>query len=201
MQRIQQAYTVGMRAFASRTVSAIVRLPVSPNGLTVTGMLLACVAGGFIAANWFVLGTVVFLIASLMDLFDGSLARAKGLQSEFGEFLDSSLDRVGEAAALTGVAVHFAREGNELGTAAAFVAVVASFLVSYTRAKAESLGVESKVGLMQRPERTVLLIGGLLFGWYEPVLLTAVLLLAVLTVYTVFQRVIHVGRQLERRAG
>jgi CDP-diacylglycerol--glycerol-3-phosphate 3-phosphatidyltransferase len=199
LQEMQHAYTAGMRRWASRLVVRIVKLPISPNGLTVTGMLLACTAGVLFAVGWFLLGTAVFLAASLCDLFDGSLARAKDMQSEFGEFLDSSLDRVGEAAALAGVAVHFARTGNEVGTAAAFVAVVAAFLVSYTRAKAESMGIDCHVGLMQRPERTVLLIGGLLFGWLEPVLFVVVLVLAGLTVWTVGQRVIHVGRQLERR--
>lgn len=198
-QELQHAYSAGMRRFGARAVVRLVRLPITPNGLTITGMLLAAGAGALIAVEWFLAGTALFLAASLMDLFDGSLARAKDMESEFGQFLDSTLDRVGEAAALAGVAVYFAREGNEFATGAAFVAVVAAFLVSYTRAKAESIGVDCTVGLMQRPERTVLLLFGLVFGWYQPILLSVVVALAVLTVVTVVQRIVHVSRELDRR--
>jgi CDP-diacylglycerol--glycerol-3-phosphate 3-phosphatidyltransferase len=136
-----------------------------------------------------------------MDTLDGRYSRMSGKGSPFGAFLDSTLDRVEEGIVLVAVAAYFASRGDELAVAAVVAAVLFSLMVSYTRARAEALGVECKVGLATRAVRVVIIAVGLLFakgaglGDFE-LLAPAIYLLAVLTAITTFQRVFHVRRAL-----
>jgi CDP-diacylglycerol---glycerol-3-phosphate 3-phosphatidyltransferase len=133
------------------------------------------------------------------DTLDGRYSRMSGKGTPFGAFLDSTLDRVSEGVVLTAVAVVFAEEGRNLGVAAVVVAVLASLMVSYTRARAEALGVECKVGIATRAIRVVILSAGILLadlGVLEP----AVYVLAGLSTFTVFQRIFHVRSELRRPA-
>jgi CDP-diacylglycerol--glycerol-3-phosphate 3-phosphatidyltransferase len=172
-------------------VSALVRLGVSPNLLTFLGCLLNVVAGVLIGLGQVVLGGVVMtVIAMPLDALDGSLARATGKQSKFGAFFDSTLDRIAEAALLIGLAALFMQRGDWVSALVAFVAMLGSFMVSYTRARAEGLGIECKVGLFSRVGRFVLLAIGLILNL--PVL--TVWLLAILSSATAVQRIIHVYR-------
>jgi len=149
----------------------------------------------------FFLGGLAFIIGSIMDTLDGRYSRMSGKGTAFGAFLDSTLDRCEEGIVLTAVAVSFARQHNELAVAAVVVAVFASLMVSYTRARAEALGVECKVGIATRPVRVVILSVGLVLargasiGHFD-LLAPAVYVLALLSAFTVVQRIIHVRGEL-----
>jgi CDP-diacylglycerol--glycerol-3-phosphate 3-phosphatidyltransferase len=163
--------------------------------------VLNVVAAVLLWERWFFLAGIVFVIGSVMDMLDGRYSRMSGKGTPFGAFLDSTLDRVEEGIVLTAVAAYFAARHDELAVAGVVVAVLGSLMVSYTRARAEALGVECKVGFASRPVRVVILSIGLLFakgaslGDFE-LLKPAVFALAVLTAITTIQRIIHVRRQL-----
>ena len=155
--------------------------------------------------RYFFLGGVAFIVGSIMDTLDGRYSRMSGKGTPFGAFLDSTLDRLEEGIVLTAVGAYFAARGDELAVAAVVLAVLGSLMVSYTRARAEALGVECKVGLASRAVRVVILSAGLLFakgaGLADFELLEpAVYVLAALAAFTTLQRIFHVRRQL-RAAG
>jgi CDP-diacylglycerol--glycerol-3-phosphate 3-phosphatidyltransferase len=173
----------------------------TPNAISLTGLVLNVVAAVLVTQRLFFLAGLAFIAGSLMDMLDGRYSRMSGKGTPFGAFLDSTIDRVEEGVVLTAVAAYFADRGDELAVGAVVLTVVGSYMVSYTRARAEALGVECKVGLATRPVRVVILSAGLLFakgaslGDFE-LLEPAIYLLAGLTVLTTFQRVMHVRRQL-----
>src|SRR4051794_32823473 len=170
----------------------------TPNAISLTGFVLCVVAAVLVAERLFFLSGLVFIVGSVCDTLDGRYSRMSGKGTPFGAFLDSTLDRVSEGVVLTGVAVVFADDGKDLGVAAVVVAVLASLMVSYTRARAEALGVECKVGIATRAVRVVILSAGLLLadlGVLEP----AVYVLAGLSTFTVFQRIFHVRSELIHR--
>jgi CDP-diacylglycerol--glycerol-3-phosphate 3-phosphatidyltransferase len=163
--------------------------------------VLNLVAAVLVWEQLFFLGGIAFIIGSIMDTLDGRYSRMSGKGTPFGAFLDSSLDRIEEGIVLTAVAGYFALEGNRVAAAAVVVAVLASLMVSYTRARAEALGVECKVGIATRPVRVVILSIGLVFakgaglGSFS-LLEPAVYVLAALSLITVAQRVVHVRGEL-----
>jgi CDP-diacylglycerol--glycerol-3-phosphate 3-phosphatidyltransferase len=173
----------------------------TPNAISLTGLALNLLAAALVWERLFFLGGVAFIVGSIMDTLDGRYSRMSGKGTPFGAFLDSTLDRVEEGIVLTAVAGYFALHGHRVAAAAVVVAVLASLMVSYTRARAEALGVECKVGIATRPVRVVILAVGLLFargaslGSFE-LLKPAVYVLAGLSVVTVGQRVWHVRRAL-----
>jgi CDP-diacylglycerol---glycerol-3-phosphate 3-phosphatidyltransferase len=172
-------------------VNLIARTGISPNFFTLLGCLLNVLAGVMIGLGYVVQGALVMtLVAMPMDALDGAVARATNKVSKFGAFFDSVLDRIAEAALLIGLAALFMQRQDQLSVLVAFVAMLASFMVSYARARAEGLGLECKVGLFSRLGRFILLAVGLLLN--QPV--ATVWLLAVLSSFTVVQRVIHVYR-------
>jgi CDP-diacylglycerol--glycerol-3-phosphate 3-phosphatidyltransferase len=178
----------------------------TPNKISLTGFVLNVVAAVLITQRLFFLAGIAFIVGSLMDMLDGRYSRMSGKGTPFGAFLDSTLDRVEEGVVLTAVAAYFAARGDELATAATVLTVVGSYMVSYTRARAEALGVECKVGIATRAVRVVILSAGLVFakgagiGDFE-LLEPAVYVLAVLTIFTTLQRVFHVRRQMLAGAG
>jgi CDP-diacylglycerol--glycerol-3-phosphate 3-phosphatidyltransferase len=173
----------------------------TPNAISMTGLLLNVVAAVLVTQRLFFLAGVAFIVGSLMDTLDGRYSRMSGKGTLFGAFLDSTLDRLEEGIVLTTVAAYFASQGDEFAVAAVVVVAVMSLMVSYTRARAEALGVECKVGLATRPVRVVLLSAGLLFakgaglGDFE-LLAPAIYVMAGLTTITVGQRIWHVRKQL-----
>jgi CDP-diacylglycerol--glycerol-3-phosphate 3-phosphatidyltransferase len=175
----------------------------TPNAISLTGLALNLLAAVLVWRQLFFLGGIAFIVGSIMDTLDGRYSRMSGKGTAFGAFLDSTLDRCEEGIVLTAVAVSFARQHNELAVAAVVVAVLASLMVSYTRARAEALGVECKVGIATRAVRVVILSIGLVFargaslGHFD-LLVVAVYVLAILSTFTVFQRVIHVHGELSR---
>ncbi|MBA2504574.1 MAG: CDP-alcohol phosphatidyltransferase family protein [Thermoleophilaceae bacterium] len=183
---------------------ALIESRLTPNAISLTGFALNVLAAVLVWQRYFFLAGIAFVVGSIMDTLDGRYSRMSGKGTPFGAFLDSTLDRVEEGVVLTAVAAYFADRGMELAAAATVLAVVGSMMVSYTRARAEALGVECKVGLATRAVRVVIISAGLLFargaglGDFE-LLAPAIYVLAVLTVFTTLQRIFHVRSEL--RAG
>ncbi len=177
----------------------------TPNAISLTGFTLNLAAAGLVVARLFFLAGIAFIIGSVMDTLDGRYSRMSGKGTPFGAFLDSTLDRLEEGIVLIAVGAYFAAQHNEVAVAAVVAAVLGSLMVSYTRARAEALGVECKVGLATRPVRVVILSIGLVFargaslGHFE-LLAPAVYVLAALTVLTTLQRILHVRSQLRAAA-
>ncbi len=177
----------------------------TPNAISLTGFVLNLAAAALIVDRMFFLAGVAFIVGSVMDTLDGRYSRMSGKGTPFGAFLDSTLDRLEEGIVLTAVAAYFASRHNQAAVAAVVVAVLASLMVSYTRARAEALGVACKVGLATRPVRVVILSIGLVFakgasiGHFE-LLAPAVYVLAVLSAFTVVQRIAYVRKQLNAPA-
>ena len=188
-----------LRSLLSPIVDGIarvfVRLGLSPSGLTVIGVLIACVAAALIAQGMLAVGGVVMLIAGVFDMFDGAVARMTDRATKFGAFFDSVMDRVSEAIVLLGLLWFYLDAGEQLGAVLVYVAIVGSTMVSYARARAEGLGIECKGGLMQRPERVASLGIGIIVGeWWEPAVLIVLGVIAALTVVTTVQRVVETAR-------
>ncbi len=175
----------------------------TPNAISAVGLVGNLAAAVLIWQGLYFLGGIAFIIGSVMDTLDGRYARASGKGTLFGAFLDSTLDRIEEGIVLTAIAYRFALSGDEFAAAMCVVVVLGSLMVSYTRARAEALGVECKVGLATRPVRVVILSIGLVFakgaGIFDADLLApAIYVMAALTAFTVFQRVWHVRNELRR---
>ena len=185
-----------------RARNLLIESRLTPNAISLTGLALNIVAAVLVYEDYFFLGGVAFIVGSIMDTLDGRYSRMSGKGSPFGAFLDSTLDRVSEGIVLAAVAAQFAEAGDKFAVAATVIAVLASVMVSYTRARAEALGVTGDVGIAPRAVRVVILSIGLLFakgaslGEFE-LLEPAVYVLAVLSIVTVFQRIFHVREALK----
>ena len=183
-------------------------LGVSPNAVSFAGLLLSMVAGFYYSGGLFLQGGLVLIVAGVCDVLDGQMARQTGRHSLFGAFFDSAVDRLSEIFIFTGFAWYFAGVPQDepgvvsgpLAVTITIFALAGSFMVSYTRARAEGLGVDCKVGWMQRPERIAFLVlGSLLAGIVAGghfVMIGTLLLIAVLGNYTAFQRILYVRNQL-----
>ena len=136
----------------------------TPNMISLAGLVLNLLAAVLITQELFFLAGIAFIVGSLMDMFDGRYSRMSGKGTLFGAFLDSTLDRIEEGIVLIAVAAYFAKQGDDVAVAATVLVVLGSLMVSYTRARAEALGVECKVGLATRAVRCVILSIGLLFA-------------------------------------
>jgi CDP-diacylglycerol--glycerol-3-phosphate 3-phosphatidyltransferase len=173
----------------------------TPNAISLTGFVLNLAAAALVVNRTFFLAGIAFIVGSIMDTLDGRYSRMSGKGTQFGAFLDSTLDRLEEGVVLTAVGAYFATKHDQLAVAAVVLAVLASLMVSYTRARAEALGVECKVGLATRPVRVVILSIGLVFArgasiGHFHLLAPAVYVLAALSLVTVCQRIWHVRKQL-----
>jgi CDP-diacylglycerol--glycerol-3-phosphate 3-phosphatidyltransferase len=205
LERVKNGYTTGARTLASRSIGGLARTRVTPNALTTAGVSL-CLAAAVIAyfeyrdeLLFYWLAAFVFVVGSILDILDGALARAGGKTTPFGSFLDSTTDRVGEGAMLGAIGLIFSSHGNEVALGATMAAIAGSFLVSYTRAKAEALGLRGDVGLGSRAERVVVITAGLVLAPWGA-LQWAIYLLTATAWLTVVQRILHVRRQLRERA-
>jgi CDP-diacylglycerol--glycerol-3-phosphate 3-phosphatidyltransferase len=201
---IKHGYTTGARGLASRSVTGLTRTRITPNALTASGVTLCAIASVLVLFEgrneilFYWLGAVVFVLGSLLDILDGALARAGGKSTPFGAFLDSTTDRVSEGFMLTAIAWVLAQHHHPAFVAVAMAAVAGSFLVSYTRAKAESIGLRGDVGIGSRAERVVVITAGLVLAPWG-VLPWSLVLLACTAWITVAQRVLHVRKQLLER--
>ena len=173
----------------------------TPNAISLTGFALNVAAAALVVGRLFFLAGIAFIVGSIMDTLDGRYSRMSGKGTPFGAFLDSTLGRLEEGIVLTAVGAYFASRHDQAAVAATVAAVLFSLMVSYTRARAEALGVACKVGLATRPVRVVILSIGLVFakgasiGNFE-LLAPAVYVLAGLTVLTTIQRIAYVRKQL-----
>jgi CDP-diacylglycerol--glycerol-3-phosphate 3-phosphatidyltransferase len=203
LDRVKDGYTTGARSLASRSVVGLARTRVTPNVLTASGVTLCLTASVIVLFEnrnpwlFYWTGAVLFVVGSILDILDGALARAGGKATAFGAFLDSTTDRVGEGAMLGAIALVFHRHDHAAAIALTFAAVVGSFLVSYTRAKAEALGLRGDVGWGSRAERVVVITAGLVLAPLSIWLLVAAIGLLTVTAWsTVLQRILHVRKQL-----
>src|SRR4051812_37756257 len=201
LHRVKEGYTTGARTLASRSIVGLARTRVTPNALTTAGVSLCLTAAVLVYFEdrskllFYWVGATVFVIGSILDILDGALARAGGKTTPFGSFLDSTTDRVGEGAMLGAIALIFSRQGNEIALGAAIAAVAGSFLVSYTRAKAEGLGLRGDVGIGSRAGRGGVITAGPVLAPWGP-LPRGLVLLPATGWFTVVQRVLHVRKQL-----
>jgi CDP-diacylglycerol--glycerol-3-phosphate 3-phosphatidyltransferase len=196
--RVQQF----MRRLVEQVMHPLARTGITPNMLTLIGLLLTIFTAGVIALNHLRIGGILVLCAGLFDMFDGAMARVTQKSSKFGAFFDSTLDRYAEGILLLGIIIyaqlHLPSQQivGSITTAnlviwLTYLAALSSLMISYARARAEGLGLECKMGLLARPERVILLAAGLLIGG-QPGLLWTMLILAVLTTFTAIQRIFHI---------
>ncbi len=191
------------RARARNLVNAVaqlfVTLGVSPNGLTIIGLLGVIVIAGVIAAGYEALGGVLLILAAAFDSVDGALARLTGRVTKFGAFLDSSLDRWAEGALFFGIALSAGQRQDMVMVYLAVLALIGSLMVSYTRARAEGLGANIKAGWFTRFERFIVLIAGLILtAWFGPPALTVALaVIALFANLTAVQRVLAARQMLQ----
>jgi len=202
LQRLQRAYIDGGRRLAAAAMAGLGRTRLTPDALTAAGVLLS-VAGAVVVyfedRGWGFLwiGAALFVLGSILDILDGALARTRGAGSPFGAFIDSTVDRVGEAFMLGAIALVLMRDEREWGVALTFAALAGSFLVSYTRARAEALGLRGDVGVGSRAERVVVITAGLVLAPLHDLVLPAMIALLAATAWlTVVQRVLAVRTQL-----
>jgi CDP-diacylglycerol--glycerol-3-phosphate 3-phosphatidyltransferase len=199
LERVKNGYTTGARTLAARSIRSLARTRVTPNALTTAGVSL-CLAASVVVFfenrnEWlfYWLGAVLFVVGSILDILDGALARAGGKSTPFGAFLDSTTDRIGEGAMLGAIALIFHRHDHPVALALTFAAVAGSFLVSYTRAKAEGLG--------SRAERVVVITAGLVLAPISIWLLVGAIALLTATAWlTVLERILFVRKQLRERS-
>jgi phosphatidylglycerophosphate synthase len=189
------------REYQALVRNRLIESRLTPNAISLTGFALCVVAAVLVWEEYFFLGGIAYIVGSVCDTLDGRYSRMSGKGTSFGAFLDSTLDRIEEGLVLTAVGAYFARTGDDLAAAACVLAVLASLMVSYTRARAEALGVECKVGIADRPVRVVILSIGLVLAKGANVvdielLAPAVYVLAGLSSVTVWQRIWHVRKAL-----
>jgi CDP-diacylglycerol--glycerol-3-phosphate 3-phosphatidyltransferase len=163
---------------------------VSPNAVTYVGLFLTTGVAVLAALGLVRWAGVAYVVAAVCDAIDGTLARVSGRGSRFGAFLDSTIDRFEESIVFVGLAVYYARAGGEWEIPLILVVTVASLMVSYTRARAEALGVSCTVGFMTRPPRVFVLIVGLILDQVP----AALIVLATTSLFTAFHRMVHVWR-------
>jgi CDP-diacylglycerol--glycerol-3-phosphate 3-phosphatidyltransferase len=201
---LKRGYTAGARRIAARSMLGLARTRVTPNALTTSGVAL-CIAASFVVffenrgeILFYWLGAVLFVLGSILDILDGALARTSGKGTPFGAFLDAASDRVSVGVMLGAIALVCARDDDRVCVCVAVASVAGSFLVSYTRARAEALGLRGDVGIGSRAERVVVITAGLVLAPWG-VLPSTIGLLALTAWFTVGQRVLSVRSQLRLR--
>jgi phosphatidylglycerophosphate synthase len=176
--------------FLDKPLSSLARkVRVSPNQITLAGFVLTIIAALTLAFNLF-WGGVLTLVAGLFDVLDGVVARTQNKSTEFGAFFDSVIDRYSDGVLFIGLGWHFLRTGSRTGLFLSLATMIGALLVSYTRARAEGLGKDCRVGVMERPERIVFMAFGAITGWIFPVMW----IMLILTHATVIQRMHHVWK-------
>lgn len=181
--------------------SRLIDSRLTPNAISMVGLLGNLAAVGFIFAGWWIPAGLAFVFGSVMDLLDGKYSRMSGKATLFGAFLDSSLDRIEEGFVLAAIAWQFSEAGDSMAATAVVLAVTGSIMVSYTRARAEALGIECKVGIASRAVRVVIISVGLFLADLTIsdtdlfVLKAAIYVLAVMSLFTMLQRIWHVYKQ------
>jgi CDP-diacylglycerol--glycerol-3-phosphate 3-phosphatidyltransferase len=181
--------------FTDPIVQLLRKTPITPNALTWIGLLIAIGAGVLVATEHLFAAGWVVAFSGIFDLLDGALARATNRTTRFGAVLDSTLDRIGEAVVCVGLMVFYVNQDSVIGIVLVGLAMIGSQMVSYIRARAEGIGINCEIGVFTRPERIVILSLGLLLAQFNPVLLIALGLTAVLSWITAGQRLFCVWQK------
>ncbi len=193
----QKTLTGFLRKFFAGWLNAIAgffhRIGLKPNTITVIGVIGNIIAGVLVAFDRMTWGGLLVLLVVPLDAVDGSLARLRGEESHFGAFFDSVTDRYSEIALYGGLLIHFYHTNNWRGAILVFFAAFGSIMVSYVRARAESLDFSAKVGLLTRAERYIVLLPGIIFQFPE----ISLWILAFMTNFTALQRFFHVRKQAQ----
>jgi len=187
-------YKASLTRLGDPVARALLRAHVRPNHLTMLGLGVSIVAACALAQGRLRVGAVLLALAGLFDFFDGSLARLANSVSAFGAFLDSVVDRYSDLVVLLGVVLYYHRAADTTGVFLTMVALVGTIMTSYTKARAQSIGVACEIGLIERPERLIMLIAGATFNLLTP----AMIALAVLTNLTALQRILYMRRAASR---
>jgi CDP-diacylglycerol--glycerol-3-phosphate 3-phosphatidyltransferase len=197
MAKILSDTRAGLARVVDPVARALLRARITPDMVTIGGAVGVIVAGVVAATGHLLIATLIAAVASLTDMLDGAMARIRGSSNRYGALLDSSVDRLSDGVIFASLTWYFAFRDQEWGAFAAILCLITSQLVSYIRARAEGLGLDAKVGLVERPERLLSVgVGGLLAGFGVPYGMHVVLwILGVLSVYTVGQRMVHVWKQ------
>ena len=183
-------YKASLTRLADPLARALLRAHVRPNHLTMVGLVVSILAAWALAQGQLRIGAVLLALAGLFDFFDGSLARLANSVSAFGAFLDSVADRYSDLVVLLGVVLYYHRAIDTAGVFLTMVALVGTIMTSYTKARAQSIGVACDIGLIERPERLIVLIAGATFNALTP----AMIALALLTNLTALQRILYMRR-------
>lgn len=191
-----QAFEARVRRLSMAVMRPVARSRISPNMLTVVGLLLNFLTAAVIGGGYLFASGVLLLFAGIFDMADGALARVKNATSQFGDFLDATLDRLAEASIGLGLLWHAMARQDDLQIGLIYAVVLGSVLISYARARAEVLDLDCEVGIMPRPERIIILALGLILAQAtrEAALTVILVVLFVSTYYTVAQRIVHVYR-------
>ena len=183
-------YKTPFQRLGDPVARALLRARVRPNHLTVVGLGVSIVAALALADGRLRVGALLLALAGLFDFFDGSLARLANSVSAYGAFLDSVVDRYSDLVVLLGVVLYYHRAADTQGVLLTMITMVGTIMISYTKARAQSIGLACEIGLMERPERLIVLIAGATFNVLTP----AVTVLAVLTNVTALQRILYTRR-------
>jgi phosphatidylglycerophosphate synthase len=169
------------------------RIPFSPNFVSITGLFITAAGSALIPFDLLLSG-IIIAIGGFFDILDGLVARTNGKRTRFGAFLDSTLDRYSDSLMILGAAWYFYTAGNVAGLLMSAGGLIGSLVTSYARARAEGLGLDCSVGILERPERVVLISAGCITGLLFP----AMVIICILSHVTVIQRIIHVHTQLSK---
>jgi CDP-diacylglycerol--glycerol-3-phosphate 3-phosphatidyltransferase len=187
-------YKASLTRLGDPLARALLRAHVRPNHLTMVGLGVSILAAGALAQGQLRVGAVLLALAGLFDFFDGSLARLANSVSPFGAFLDSVADRYSDLVVLLGVVLYYHRAADTTGVFLTMGALVGTIMTSYTKARAQSIGVPCEIGLIERPERLIMLIAGATFNVLTP----AMIALTLLTNLTALQRILYMRRAASR---
>jgi CDP-diacylglycerol--glycerol-3-phosphate 3-phosphatidyltransferase len=187
-------YKASLTRLGDPVARALLRAHVRPNHLTMVGLGVSILAAGALAQGQLRVGAVLLALAGLCDFFDGSLARLANSVSAFGAFLDSVADRYSDLVVLLGVVLYYHRAADTTGVFLTMGALVGTIMTSYTKARAQSIGVPCEIGLIERPERLIMLIAGATFNVLTP----AMIALALLANLTALQRILYMRRAASR---
>jgi len=194
-----------LRRSAARLITGplnavLVKTRLKPNTLTWCALAISLIAAATIATNHPIIGGFLVLISGLFDILDGALARSTNQATRFGALLDSTFDRISDAILLLGLLAFYIMSGGTMEIVLVFLALIASFLTSYIRARAEGIGINCPVGLFTRTERVIILALGLLFSpLYSYSIIIALLLMIVFGFVTVVQRLVYVWQQAKSK--
>lgn len=196
--KLAELRKIAAQRITGPVIAVLARSRLKPNTLTWLALATSVIAAGTIVTSHLLISGVLVLLAGLLDILDGTLARLTNQTTRFGALLDSTFDRISEAVVLLGLLVLYAREGGGVEVVLVFLAMVSSFITSYIRARAEGLGIDCPVGLFTRTERVIILALGLFWGqFYKFSILIALLVLAVFGLISICQRLMYVWQQIK----